>query len=251
MGSALNESLPVNSSDRTRVLLRLDGVIRNDDVSPDLVLLAVERAVPIRRFFAWPGKRNYEGVWWSTTVRAHVPFESLLERQYLMWADFEPEIVAVAAQPLALLWPRGTAGHKNHVPDFFVRLSNGDGRLVDVRHPDRVDDAAAQFDLTRRVCAEVGWQYAVFTGLDPVAEQNVRWLAGYRQDRCAPTDGAFGAITSCFSPPLPLGLGAHRVARSTGLSKDLVLANVLHLLWRRQLSANLSAVLTLDTEVSA
>ena len=40
MGSALNESLPVNSSDRTRVLLRLDGVIRNDDVSPDLVLLA-------------------------------------------------------------------------------------------------------------------------------------------------------------------------------------------------------------------
>lgn len=127
MGSALNESLPVNSSDRTRVLLRLDGVIRNDDVSPDLVLLAVERAVPIRRFFAWPGKRNYEGVWWSSTVRAHVPFESLLERQYLMWADFEPEIVAVAAQPLALLWPRGTAGHKNHVPDFFVRLSNGDG----------------------------------------------------------------------------------------------------------------------------
>jgi hypothetical protein len=146
-------------------------------------------------------------LWWSSTVCAHVPFESLLEREYLMWADFEPDIVAIAAQPLALLWPRGTTGHKNHVPDFFVRMSNGDGRLVDVRHPDCVEDAAAQFDLTRHVCAEVGWQR--------------------------------------------LGLGVHRVARSTGVSKDLVLANVLHLLWRRQLSANLSAPLSLDTEVSA
>jgi hypothetical protein len=61
VGSALNESLPVNSTDRTRVLLRLLGVTRNDDVSADLALLAVERAIPIRRFFAWPGKRNYEG----------------------------------------------------------------------------------------------------------------------------------------------------------------------------------------------
>ena len=251
VGSALNESLPLNSTDRTRVLLRLGGAIRNDDVSADLALLRVERAVPIRRFFAWPGKRNYEGLWWSSTVRAHVPFESLLEREYLMWADFELDIVAIAAQPLALLWPRGTTGHKSHVPDFFVRLRNGDGRLVDVRHRDCVDDAAAQFDLTRRACAEVGWQYAVFTGLDPITEQNVRWLAGYRQDRCAPTDDAFTAIASCFAHPLPLGLGAHRVARSTGVSKDMALANVLHLLWRRQLSANLRTPLSLDSEVSA
>jgi hypothetical protein len=143
VGSALNQSLPVNSTDRTRVLVRLDGATRNDDVSPNLALLAVERAVPIRRFFAWRGKRNYEGLWWSSTVRAHVPFESLLEREYLMWADFDADIVAIAAQPLALLWPRGTPGHKNHVPDFFVRLHNGDGRLVDDRHPDCVDDPAA------------------------------------------------------------------------------------------------------------
>jgi hypothetical protein len=49
-------------------------------------------------------------------------------------------------------------------------------------------------------------------------------LAGYRQDRCAPTDDAFTAITSGFAHPLRLGLGVHRVARSTGVSKDLVLA---------------------------
>jgi hypothetical protein len=75
MVAALSESLPVNATDRTRVLLRLDEATRNDDVSTRLALLAVERAVPIRRFFAWPGKRNYEGFWWSNTVRGHVAFE--------------------------------------------------------------------------------------------------------------------------------------------------------------------------------
>jgi hypothetical protein len=250
VGSALY-SLPVNTTDRTRVVLRLDEATRNDDVSGELALLAVERAVPIRRSFAWPGKRNYEGLWWSSTVRGHVPFESLLEREYLMSADFDPHIVAIAAQPLALLWPRGTPGQKSHVPDFFVRLNNGNGRLVDVRHPGRVDRAAAQFDLTRRVCAEIGWQYEIFTGLDPVAEQNMRWLAGYRRDRCAPADDAVAAIIHCFADSLPLGLGVYRVSRSTGASKDTVLANVLHLLWRRELSANLSAPLSLDAVVSA
>ena len=250
MGSALR-SLPVNLTDSTRVLLRLGDSIRNDPVSAELAMRRVEWAAPIRRFFAWPGKRNYEGAWWSSTVRAHVSFESLLEREYLMSADFDPDIVAIAAQPLGLLWPRGTVGQRSHVPDFFVRLGNGDGRLVDVRHPNRVDAGAAQFDLTRRICDSIGWEYEVFTGFgDPVAEQNVRWLAGYRQDRCAPSDETFAAIIGCFADPIPLGVGVRRVGRSTGASKDVVMANVLHLLWRRQLSANLRASLSLDAEVS-
>jgi hypothetical protein len=35
------------------------------------------------------------------------------------------------------------------------------------------------------------------------------------------------------------------------MPKDMALANVLHLLWRRQLSANLGSPLSLDSEVSA
>jgi hypothetical protein len=94
VGSPL-ESLPVNSTGQTRVLWRVDGVVSNGDASADLSLLPLERATPIRRFFAWTGKRNYEGSWWSSTVRAHVPFESLLERQYLM-SGYD-----------SLIWPQG------------------------------------------------------------------------------------------------------------------------------------------------
>ena len=101
------------------------GAVRNDAASAEVASLRTEDALPIRQFYAWPGKRNYEGLWWSSTTRRHVEFESLLEREYLLAADATVDVVAVAAQPLALLWPHGTPGERNHVPDFFVRLASG------------------------------------------------------------------------------------------------------------------------------
>jgi hypothetical protein len=244
-------SLPRNVTDVTRVLLRLDGAVRNDAVSPEVASLPTESALPIRQFFAWPGKRNYEGLWWSSTNRGHVEFESLLEREYLLAADAAVDVVAIAAQPMALLWPHGTPGELNHVPDFFVRLGSGDGRLVDVRAPDRVKKNAAQFAMTRDVCTEIGWQYEVFTGLPRARLQNLRWLAGYRHDRHAPSGDTAGAIRACFSTPVTLQTGLRRASTSTGRPLDVVTANVLHLLWRQQLIVDLGTPMSMTSEVWA
>jgi hypothetical protein len=244
-------SLPHNVMDVTRVLVRLDGAVRNVAVSAEVASLRTEDALPIRQFFAWPGKRNYEGVWWSSTNRGHVAFESLLEREYLLAADADVDVVAVAAQPLALLWPHGTAGQRNHVPDFFVRLASGDGRLVDVRAANRVAKNAAQFAMTRQVCSEVGWRYEVFTGIPRVRSQNLRWLAGYRHDRHAPGGDTAGVIRECFATPVALRTGLRRASTSTGLPSDVVTAHVLHLLWRRQLVVDLGTPLSMTSEVRA
>jgi len=67
----------------------------------------------------------------------------LLEREAFMMADFDVDVVAVAAQPLAFLWPRQIKGSTYHVPDFFVRLSNGDGRIVDVKRLAAVGSSVA------------------------------------------------------------------------------------------------------------
>jgi hypothetical protein len=237
--------------DVTRVLVRLDGAVRNVAVSAEVASLRTEDALPIRQFFAWPGKRNYEGVWWSSTNRGHVEFESLLEREYLLAADAAVDVVAVAAQPLALLWPHGTTGQRNHVPDFFVRLASGDGRLVDVRAANRVAKNAAQFAMTRQVCDEIGWQYEVFTGLPRARSQNLRWLAGYRHDRHAPGGDTAGVIRECFAAPVALRTGLRRASTSTGLPSDVVTAHVLHLLWRQQLVVDLSTPLSMTSEVRA
>lgn len=97
-------SLPRNVTDVTRVLACVDGSVQNLQVSPDVGSVQLEHTTPIREFFSWPGKRNYEGLYWSSTNRRHVEFESLLEREYLLAADNASDIVAIAAQPLALGW---------------------------------------------------------------------------------------------------------------------------------------------------
>ncbi|MCI4675800.1 TnsA-like heteromeric transposase endonuclease subunit [Candidatus Mycolicibacterium alkanivorans] len=235
----------------TRVLACVDGTVQNLELSLGVGSVRVERATPIREFFSWPGKRNYEGLYWSSTNRGHVDFESLLEREFLLSADAATDVVAIAAQPLALLWPRGTGGHHDHVPDFFVRLSNGDGRVVDVRSPERVEKNAEQFALTRKACDEIGWQYDVFTGLPSEHAHNLRWLAGYRHDRNAPTMGTAELIRDCFERPLPLQDGLRRISGATGLSTEVLTANVLHLLWRQILSTDLSRPLSMSSEVWA
>jgi hypothetical protein len=249
MARSALRSLPRNVTDVTRVLMRLDGAVRNAPVSAEVASLPTEDALPIRQFFAWPGKRNYEGVWWSSTNRGHVEFESLLEREYLLAADATVDVVAVAAQPLALLWPHGTVGQCNHVPDFFVRLASGDGRLVDVRAPDGVAKNATQFAMTREVCDEIGWQYEVFTGLPRTHSQNLRWLAGYRHDRHAPGGDTAAVIRECFATPVTLRTGLGRASMSTELPSDVVTANVLHLLWRQQLLVDLDTPLSMTSEV--
>jgi hypothetical protein len=180
-----------------------------------------------------------------------VEFESLLEREYLLAADAAVDVVAVAAQPLALLWPHCTGGQRNHVPDFFVRLASGDGRLVDVRAPNRVAKSAAQFAMTRQVCDEIGWRYEVFTGLPRARSQNLRWLAGYRHDRHAPGGNTAGVIRECFATSVTLRRGLRRASTSTGLPSDVVTAHVLHLLWQQQLVVDLSTPLSMTSEVWA
>lgn len=242
-------SLPRNVTDVTRVLSCLDGTVQNLPLSPDVGSVRLERATPIREFFSWPGKRNYEGLYWSSTNRRHVDFESLLEREYLLTADIADDVSAIAAQPLALLWPRGTRGQRDHVPDFFVRLSSGDGRVVDVRSRERVGRSVEQFAMTRRACDEVGWQYEVFTGLAPEVCHNLRWLAGYRHDRNAPSTDVVETICSCFATPLPLEEGIRRASGNSGLSIEVITANVLHLIWRQRLTIDLNRPLTKASEV--
>jgi hypothetical protein len=244
-------SLPRNVTDVTRVLACVDGTVQNLQLSLDVGSVLLERATPIREFFSWPGKRNYEGLYWSSTNRSHVDFESLLEREYLMVADNALDIVSIAAQPLALLWPRDTSGNRHHVPDFFVRLANGDGRLIDVRSPKGAEKHTEQSDLTRKVCDQIGWEYEVFTGLPPELAHNLRWLAGYRHDRNAPSPEVAESIKRCFAEPVALDVGLGKASAHTSRSVELTTANVLHLIWRNRLSADLTRPLSMSSKVWA
>lgn len=116
-----------------------------------------EYAVPVRPF-RWPkGGESFAGWYFCATTGGHIGYESWLERDRLILLDADPQVRGIASQPFWLHWHDGVR-RRRHAPDYFVRLANGRGRVVDVRAADRVDDAAAKaFAATERACRAVDW----------------------------------------------------------------------------------------------
>lgn len=245
----LLRQLPANGTDKTRVLVSLDGEVRNLSTDTGLISVPVDRASPIREFYAWQHKRNYEGHWFSTTTGTLLCFESLLERQFLLSADFDPTVTAISAQPLAILWPANTASEngrslRSHVPDFFCRHADGNGRLIDVRRPGHTDDP--HFQLAAQLCAEVGWEYTVFSGLDETTAANLTWLSGYRTRHYAPAEATTASIQKFLTPGFPLRTGVEAIARHNQTDHNAILGNILHLLFHGKLSFDITQRLTFD-----
>lgn len=96
-----------------------------------------------------------------------------------MAADHDRDVIGVASQPFALLWPNNIKGARGHVPVFFVRLADGSARVVDIGQPKRLVSAERQCELTREVCDRISWEYEVFTSLMEPIPSNLRWLSGY------------------------------------------------------------------------
>lgn len=193
-----------------------------------------EAAEPVRSFPSVKGGVNWSGYWWSATTGRHVGYESWVERDVAMMLDFDPAVTAFSSQPFWLHWP-GEKGQRRHAPDFFARLADGGGVVVDVRPDDQVDEAAAEaFAATAQACAEAGWGFRRTGGPLAVLAANVRWLAGYRHSRCFRADVAKELLV-VFGRPAPLLAGARQAGDPIA-----VLPVLYHLLWRHDLHAELA-----------
>ncbi|QOT15328.1 TnsA-like heteromeric transposase endonuclease subunit [Paenarthrobacter sp. YJN-5] len=212
--------------------------------------LRLEHGLPVRSFFSWPGKRNYEGSWWSSTTGSHVSFESLLERDFLMLADYDQDVLGIASQPFAVLWPKGTEGVRGHVPDFFLRLRDGSGRVVDVRHRDHLEAGSRQFAMTRALCEEAGWDYEVFSGISEPRFSNLRWLSGYRLPRYAPTGTVVPVILEAVGSGISVSGAVRRAARMLMLEPSIVQAHLLHLAFVGILDVGLDESLSMDAWIA-
>jgi hypothetical protein len=198
-------------------------------------LLPFETARPVRSFPSWPGKRSYSGWWWCATTSGHVGFESWLERDHVMLLDFDRDVVGIASQPFWLHFPPRD-GLGSHAPDFFARTADGAAVVIDVRPAERIDKRdAAVFAATGRVCAELGWSYRLVHDLERVVTLNIRWLAGYRHPRHAPSDAARSAILHAAAG----GRTLHATAATAG-DPRATLPAVYHLLWTGVLRADLA-----------
>lgn len=140
------------------------------------------RGLPVRRARSHPRRRHYAGWFWSATNRDHVLYESRLELDRLWLADFAPEVIRMAAQPMWMCGSDGTSTRR-HGPDLLLEHADGGFTVVDVKPEEfaRRDEVARVFAWTGRVCASRGWSYEVWTGADPVVLTNIRTIGAARR----------------------------------------------------------------------
>lgn len=139
---------------------------------------AIVEGLPVRVPPAYRGQRNYPGLFWAASNQRTLVYESLLELDRLWLADFDRTVVAIATQPFQVTGSDGAA-LRSHVPDILLVHDDGRATLVDVK-PTRLLDrrpVCAQFDWTRKLCRDKGWDYEIFSGADPVVLRNIRALA--------------------------------------------------------------------------
>jgi hypothetical protein len=158
---------------------------------------------------------------------------------HVMLMDFDPAITGMASQPFWLSWQDEDGRSRRHAPDFFARRADGTGVVIDVRPDDRIPPGDAEvFRVTALACAQAGWEFRRAGTIDPVLRANVRWLSRYRHQRCRREPEA-ARLLEAFSAGQPLLAGAAQVGDPIA-----VLPVAYHLLWRRELSCDLSDLLS-------
>lgn len=200
---------------------------------------AVVAGRPVRRFPSYKNQGNYPGWLWSVTMGRLVGYESLLERDRLWLADFEPTVLGIASQPL---WMSGRDGSvlRRHVPDFLLKTETG-FTVVDVK-PEKMltnPDVAAALGWAARVFAARGWRFEIWSGADPVVLRNVRFLAAGRRPAAIDVD-ALGKVADALRPGMTVAEAESASGIRPKAARGAVLALLWHGLWVTDLTRPLS-----------
>jgi hypothetical protein len=201
---------------------------------------AIVGAAPWRTFRWHRGQKHYSGTYWSSTEQRHVIYESRLELTRLLFADFDGRVRRIIAQPFLL---RATVERRErkHVPDYLL-LTNDGPIVVDVKPHARLARPKITFtlDWTRRLVEQRGWRYEVWSEPPETELANIRFLAGFRNQKSfSPT--LLDELTRRDDLP-----GRTLGEACTGCScwpEPVVRSAILHLVWSNHLAIELTGPL--------
>ncbi len=213
----------------------VDALLRTIDTA------SLFEGAPIRVPASYHGQRHHPGEYWTATTRTHVLYESRLELLRLQLADFDPTVVAIAAQPFCLEYIDRDARPRKHIPDYLLRRRNGEVVVVNVKPPDWNRRPRAphrpDFDAIDESLGSRGWGHELWTGVDLVVATNVRFLAGYRRSASVSAD-LVDRVVEAWQLGDTIGALESRLSRD--YSKPAVRPALLHALWLQHLQTDLT-----------
>lgn len=186
-----------------------------------------------------------------------VEFESILEKEYMVLLDSDPQLESYKAQPVEIPLSRG----KVYVPDLLVKYratSSGNQRppeLVEIKiqeHLDRhADTYREKFAAATVFAEERGWVFVIRTEDDIRTQrvQNLKYLHRYRHTPADPitVERLLDAMRQLSSPTTPetlLGSLADSLETRAGLIPVLW-----HLVAHGEIQADLQMPLTGSTQL--
>lgn len=188
------------------------------------------------------GQRHYSGAYWSATTGGHVGYESRLELARLLFADMDPAVVWIVAQPFRMV-VQINGEERSHIPDYLLSTVDGSFVVVDVKPLRRLDDPAVRFkfEWARELAADCSWGFEVFSGPDPVLLGNVRFLAGYRRGWLFEAD-LVAAVEDAVADGVSVGEAERALACS--FAPWITRPVLMHLLWSGRLRTDLTTPLS-------
>ncbi|WP_424078281.1 TnsA-like heteromeric transposase endonuclease subunit [Mycobacterium sp.] len=193
------------------------------------------------RTFHWRyGQRHYSGSYWSATQDDLVVYESRLELTRLIYADFDQTVSHVVAQPF-LIEALVAKKQRRHVPDFFLTTPDGP-IVVDVKPVGRLQKPEIAFTLawTRRLVQQRGWRYEIWSEPPRTELSNLRFLAGYRDERRFNRD----LVQRQVNVDLDGCSIEEAISSQPDAAVAIVRSVVLHLIWRGHFTTDLSRPLS-------
>ncbi|MCX5589623.1 TnsA-like heteromeric transposase endonuclease subunit [Streptomyces erythrochromogenes] len=195
----------------------------------ELRQVRLERHEPVWQPERYRGRRAI-ATWWRLADQAwHVGCGTLQAREAALWLEFDPQVVTFAAWPVRLSWA-GSA--QSCVPDFFVRMADGQAMLLVCRPGDGTGSRWAQAqELLKAAGQQADWRVRVHDGVeDAVVARNRQRLSRWRHTRLRDAETE-RILQQVFARPQPFTEGI----RASGLPELPTVARALHLIWSRGL----------------
>lgn len=173
-------------------------------------------------------------------------YESLLELSRLTMADFDRSSKHIVSQPFQLT--ADIDGRPlTRIPDYLV-LTDEEPLVIDVTRRDWLKKPKYQriFDLTRRIVESRGWSYELAHEPPRTEYLNIRFLAGYRRPWLF-DEKVVAEVRTLAEGVAESTIG--EIARGTSYPKWKALPALMHLLWRQDLTVDISERLSPNSMV--
>ena len=168
-------------------------------------------------------------------MNALVAYESRLEMTVLLQLDFNKFVHSVVSQPFTLHYLQNGKSYY-HTPDFFVRSTDGNGEIINVKPHKFIgrENNVRAFHACESVSHQMGLAYSTRSELNPVLLANLFWLSGYRRIVASVDDLAPKLIDAALNP-IPIC----QIINFVNGVPSIIRPVLFHLLWKGVLTTDL------------